>query len=86
MTHFSDPVTININVGYCEVGVQTLGSGALGESIYYLDYFNYSQIRNALVADAKSANDTTAIGTLPSADPTNDGTFWATTAQAKAIG
>ena len=29
-SHFSDPVTININVGYGEVGGQTMGSGALG--------------------------------------------------------
>lgn len=85
-SHFSDPVTINISVGYGEVGGQTMGAGALGQSLYYLDSFNYSTVKNALVTDATTANDTTAIGTLPSTDPTNGGTFWVTTAEAKAIG
>src|ERR1035441_10054773 len=85
-SHISNPITINIDVGYGEVGGQTMGGGALGQSLYYLDSYNYSTVKNALVADAKSANDMTAIATLPSSDPTNGGTFWTSTAEAKALG
>jgi hypothetical protein len=30
-TQFTDPITLNISVGYGEVGGQALGSGALGD-------------------------------------------------------
>ena len=75
-SQITNPITININVGYGEVGSQTMGSGSLGNSLYYLDSFNYTQIKNALVAKAQTANDMTAIATLPASDPTNGGTFW----------
>src|ERR1019366_193536 len=76
----------NISVGYGEVGGQTMGAGALGQSLYYLDSFNYSTVKNALVVDAKSVSDMTAIATLPSSDPTNGGNFYVATAEAKALG
>ena len=85
-SHFSDPITININVGYGEVGGQTMGSGALGQSMYFVDSFSYSQVKNALAADAKSASDLSSVATLPSTDPTNGGTFYVSTAEAKALG
>jgi len=50
-TEFVSPITINIDVGYGEVGGQSLGSGALGESITYLSSYSYSQIRSALSAE-----------------------------------
>jgi len=31
-THFSDPITVNIALGYGEVGGSQLSGGALGES------------------------------------------------------
>ena len=85
-SHFSDPITININVGYGEVGGQTMGSSALGRSLYFVDTFSYSQVKNALAADAKSASDSASVATLPSTDPTNGGTFYVSTAEAKALG
>src|SRR5207248_11537730 len=44
---FTDHVTINIAVGYGEVGGYTLGSGALGESLTYQSKFIYAQVSNA---------------------------------------
>ena len=60
-----DKVTINIAVGYGEVGGYTFGAGALGESLTYLNSYNYSQVKSALTADAKTVDDATAIATLP---------------------
>ncbi len=72
---FTNPVTINIDVGYGEVNGQTVGTGELGQSLYYLNSYSYSQVKNAL----GGAN-------LPTSDPTNGGTYWISTAEAKAIG
>ena len=85
-SQFSDPITITISVGYGEVNGQTMGSGALGQSMYYVGSFNYSQVKNALVADAKTADDLSANATLPTVDPTNGGTFYVASAEAKALG
>ena len=50
-SHFSNPITITIDVGYGEVDGQSLGSGALGESITYFGQVSYSQLQSALVAN-----------------------------------
>jgi hypothetical protein len=84
-THFTDPVTINISVGYGEVFNQSLSAGALGESISYLEQVGYSAVRSALIADATTAADSTAVASLPSTNP-NGGAYWVTTAQGKALG
>src|ERR1035437_6658933 len=84
-SQFSNPVTINIDVGYGEVAGQTM-SGALGQSMYYLDTFSYSQIKNAMVADAKTASQLAAVASLPSSDPTGGNSFYISTAEAKALG
>jgi hypothetical protein len=83
---FNDPITINIDVGWGEVAGQALASGALGESQTNLGVFSYSQVKTALAADAKSADDTTAVASLASSDPTNGGSFALPTAEAKALG
>ena len=85
-SQFSDPITITISVGYGEVNGQTMGGGALGQSMYYVASFNYSQVKNALVADAKTADDLSSIATLPTVDPTNGGTYYVASAEAKALG
>src|SRR6266699_2563299 len=85
-SHFNDPITINIDVGFGEVNGQTLGGGALASSRYYLNSYTYSQVKNALTADATSGTDAAAVATLPTSDPTNGGTYWMTTAEAKALG
>jgi hypothetical protein len=85
-SHFNDPVTINLDVGYGEVGGSPLSGGAIGESSYYLDPYTYAQIKSALTSDAKSTSDTAALNSLPASDPTNGETFWLTPAQEKALG
>ncbi len=84
-TEFSDPVTINVHVGYGEVAGNSLSGGALGESDTVLDSFSYTQIVNALTADAKTASDNSAVASLPANDPIG-GNYWVTTASAKALG
>src|SRR5258705_5753951 len=82
---FKDPVTVNIGIGYGEINGQPLSAGALGSSRTYFSNYSYSQIRSALAADATSADDTSAIASLPLSNP-NGGHFWMTTAQPKAVG
>jgi hypothetical protein len=74
-TTFSNPVSITIDVGYGEVGGQSLGPGALGESSTFLTSVSYAQLENALPA-----------GTLPLSDPTNGGSYEISRAEAKALG
>ena len=83
-SEFTDPVTVNISVGYGEVGGQSLG-GALGSSLTYLQSSSYTEIKNALTADKTTAADGSAVASLLG-DPTNGGNFWIPTAEAKAMG
>src|ERR1051326_7142873 len=78
-SQFTDHVTINIAVGYGEVGGYSLGSGALGESLTYLSSYGYAAVKSALTADARTADDAAAVATLPATSPVN-GTFWMSTA------
>ena len=82
-SQFSDPVTINIAVGYGEVNGSAMGSGALGESATWLNSFSYSRLTSALASDAKTSVDKGVVASLPSSV---SGTFWASTAEAKALG
>jgi hypothetical protein len=84
-SQFTDPVTININVGYGEVDGRPLGSGALGQSLSFLNSYTYAQLRNSLITHSKSADDAVAVATLPVNSPVS-GTYWATRADAKALG
>jgi hypothetical protein len=86
-TQFTDNITFNLHVGYGEVHGSPLGSGALGQSLYFLNQYSYSQIRNALLADAKSVDDSTGLGNVPASDPIG-GThqYWVAQVQAKALG
>ncbi len=84
---FSDPITINIDVGWGEVAGSAISSGALGESETYLaGFYNYGQVRNALTADRSSAADLTAVASLPASDPTAGRPELMATAEAKALG
>src|SRR5579872_1187391 len=82
---FSDPVTMNISVGYGEVAGYTLGASTLGSNVSYLVQATYPAVRSALAQDATSADDAAALASLPASSPTG-GNVWLTTAQAKALG
>ena len=75
---FSNPVSINLNVGWGEVGGQALG-GALGANSSYFVNYDYGTVRNALLNVA-------APGYLPVTDPTNGRQIDVNTANAKVLG
>lgn len=58
---FTDPVTININIGFT-----ALGSGILGQASSTQGTISYSSFRNALSNDRTSADDFTAVSNLTS--------------------
>jgi len=83
-TNFSDSIHVNITVD----GVA--GTSVFGRSNTLLDLFSYSTMRNALFADAKTADDAAAVGpggSVSATDPTGGaGKWWVTTSEAKALG
>jgi hypothetical protein len=87
-SHFNNPVTINIHVGYGQINGQPLSPGALGQSLTFLNQYSYSAIRTDLIANATSTDQISAVNSLPATDPTpgGNGHYWVSTAEAKAIG
>ena len=86
-TNFTDPITINLQVGWGEVAGQPLQSGFLGESsASQPGFFQYSTIKSRLITDGKSADDLTSIANMPASDYTNGATFKLSRAQGKALG
>ena len=83
--NFSNPVTVNIAVGWGEVQGQALSAGALGENASFLQSTTYSALTSALMAHGTSSADASAYASLPASDPTG-GVYWLTTAEAKALG
>jgi VCBS repeat-containing protein len=83
-SHFSNPVTITIDVGYGEVMGQSLGSNALGESITYFDQVSYAQLQGALAANLNANGYSAAATTLPATSPVS-GQWWVSTAEAEAL-
>jgi hypothetical protein len=85
----TDPVTVNIRVGWGEVadGIITPSvaaeesfSGAGGTNV------SYSQLRDFLTTTATSAADATAVSNLPTGDPTSGGHYFIAPALEKAWG
>jgi oxalate decarboxylase/phosphoglucose isomerase-like protein (cupin superfamily) len=83
---FTDPITVNIAVGWGEVNGSKLVTGALGESETNGDYFSYSTVRNALISHATSADDLSGTSFLPVASPVGNSSFFVASAQEKALG
>ncbi len=77
-TVFSDPITVNLAVGF-----KALGSGVLGQTGISYSTFSYTNVRNALAADAMGADDATAVAHLAASRP---GQISLASAQAKALG
>lgn len=78
---FTDPITVNITFGEM--------SGGLGESTTEFGQVSYTDYRAALVADAKSANDATALAHLAGGpgNPANGNTTMdVATANLRALG
>jgi hypothetical protein len=89
-THYNNPITITIDVGYGEIGPNNtpLGQNELGESNTFFNSYSYSAIRSALIANASSPAQLAAVSTLPASDPTpgGNGVYYLSTAEAKALG
>ena len=83
---FLNPITLNIDVGYGEVNGQALASGNIGQSEFNGNFYNYAQLKGALSANATSLDDSTAVGTLPTVDPTSGGNYLLSEGEQKALG
>ncbi len=83
-SNFSDNIHINITVD------AVADNSIFGRSATSLNSYSYASLRAAVVNDATTADDNTAIGangSLTVADPTaGSGTWWVTRSQAKALG
>jgi hypothetical protein len=85
-SQFTDPVTVNLNVGFGEVGGSALPSNALGASSTSLLSTSYNTVVSALRADATSTADHSAVASLPANSLTGFSFYWTSTAEAKALG
>jgi hypothetical protein len=63
---FSDPVTVNINIGF-----SALGSGILGQAGSSQGWATYNDFKTALTWDKKSVDDYTAVANLQSGSAFN---------------
>jgi hypothetical protein len=82
---YTDPITINMHVGWGEINGQALNPGDLGQSLTNQQgFFTYNQIKAALTADAKSSADLQSVANLPATYPSNN--FVMSNAEAKALG
>jgi VCBS repeat-containing protein len=78
--HFTDPVSIDISISFANIG-------GLGASSYSLFTQTFTAIRTALVNDSTSADDATAVASLPSSDPVTGTHSWTLTpAEEMALG
>ena len=84
-SHFHNPVTITIDVGYGEIDGQSLEPFALGESEANMTPVSYAQLQSALVNNATAIGETAAAASLLDTSPVN-GEYWIPTAEAQALG
>ena len=86
-TTYTDPITINMNVGWGEIRGNPLNPGNLGQSnTNQPAFYSYGQVRSALISDGRSAADFQAVSTLGVTDPTGGRRFTMSNAEAKALG
>ncbi len=87
-TTFTDPITINLQVGWGTINNQNLNPpGALGESFANgPGFFTYGQVKATMANDAQSAADQTSVANLPAMDPTGGAIFTMSNAEGKALG
>lgn len=92
-TLYSNPEVINLAVGYGEIDGQSMGTGALGESMssgYLLPYSTVAtDLKNGAGASTYAGDVNyvaQAMAGLPGADPTSGGSFYTSMAEAKALG
>ena len=79
-------VTVNIDVGWGEVGGGNIAAGDDGQGGAEGIILSYAQLKAALLAHSNSAADASAYANLPSADISNGAGFLVAAAEAKAWG
>ena len=86
-TTYTDPITINLQVGWGTINNQSLSPGAVGESFVNGQVFShFAGVKSALINDAKSAMDQTSVANMPSNDPTGNAVYAMSDAEGKALG
>jgi Ca2+-binding RTX toxin-like protein len=80
--HFTNPVTISIDIDWTDLGSNILGQTQ--NEFYALP--GYSTIPAQLAATATSADDASTVAVLPATSPVSNGAWVATQAQLKAWG
>ncbi|MDQ1474233.1 MAG: hypothetical protein QOJ99_5713, partial [Bryobacterales bacterium] len=86
-SRFTDPITVNMQVGWGEINGKSLNPGDIGQSLTnQRGLFTYAQVRGALVNDATTNADAIAVGNLGITDPTSGAPFVMSNAEAKALG
>jgi hypothetical protein len=86
-SHIVTPVTVNIDIGWGEVGGVALSSNELAASGgAWQGFYTASQMDAYLKNSATSTADQTAYGYLPTAAPAGTSGYWVQSAQAKALG
>ena len=84
---FTDPVTINVQVGWGQINGGSLAPGDLGQSeTFQQGLYTYGQMKTALIDDAKTASDALVIANLPVSYPVSGTNFVMSNAEAKALG
>jgi hypothetical protein len=84
---FTNPITINIEVGWGEIGGTPLDPGVTGEGgPLGGTLYTYGQVKAALASNVASAVDATAVASLPATAPTGGGDFYLGGAEEKALG
>jgi hypothetical protein len=85
--HFTDDITLNLHVGYGDVNGTALSAGNLGQSQFNVHKYSYADYKSALASHQTTADDATAVASLPSSDPIpgmHD--FWVADPLAAALG
>ncbi len=83
----TNPVTINITVGYGEVAGSSMGLGVLGAAGPTQGIGQtYAQFRNYLATHVTSATMQTIVNNMLAADPSKGGSIYVASAEEKALG
>jgi len=69
---FSDRITVSILFRFSTTGPTGQPVGGLAQSMFPIYPIAWNNYRQSLVTDARTANDATAIASLPAAPPTNN--------------
>ena len=86
-TTYTDPITINLQVGWGTVNNQNMNPGAFGQSLVNGQMgSSFGAVKSALSNDAKTTVDQNSVSNLPASDPTGGAPYLMAHAEAKALG